>query len=212
MEFPKASETTHFIVNQEDGSEQERLSLTLTPPAATNSDWFTTYHTDTGSKRTTKMNRQMVLHSTTRKMSDSAPNLRQFLIDRLRDFDAGRWTPSAGEFRFISLFESECFGESKGGFSNPDHSLGIGVTAISGEDFSYSSDYYGWGMFERHELKPVVVIGNFLLSDDGVRRMTEGLQISPELACRMFGELPTIMKKFEEGALKKKTMNYPKTR
>jgi hypothetical protein len=140
-----------------------------------------------------------VCHSTLVKIVDSDRDLRPWLYNVLRDFGAGRWTPSAGEFRYNPLFGPESWGKSKE-VLNTDYSCGIGVVAIH-NDMGPDSDLFpcynplflSGAMFAHHKLKPLVFIGTFLLADDGIRRMTGGIRMSPALACRLLRELPAIM-------------------
>jgi hypothetical protein len=204
-------ETSGFIVNETEFLREEHLSLASTPPTdgSPREIKLTTYHTTDskfrslagGEAKRCNLQQKTVRYTTILKIIDFTPDLRRFLFNQLQDFAVGRRLSSDDAralFRYQPLFAPER--RSKGRSSNPDYSLGIGVVTTR-DDREGSSTH----------LKPVVFIGDFLLSDHGVRRMTDGIRISPELAVWMFMELPAFVSGLVEER-RSQTMNSLKTR
>jgi hypothetical protein len=207
------SETTYFIAADTHPGREERLSIALCMHPDGYCEAKLTVDDvekktkskfrpplDVEAQRST-LQQKTVRHSTLVKIADYAPDIWRFLSRVLQDFDTGRWTPRAGGFRYKPLGGPGSWGWksrplSKGGLVHEifyaDYYCGIGVVATPDYENRHDLD----------DLAPVIFIGNFQAGDCG-REMTDGIRISPKLACRMFrdGGLHTIMKKFEKRTL-----------
>jgi hypothetical protein len=187
--------------------------MSLTSLTRQHSFRLTAHHT---CEEKTRSDEQIVRRSTLKTMSDFAPNLRRFLVDQLQEFDAGRWMPRAGEFRYQPLYGpaaemryvsgNKIYKTLLKAFSR-DHAFGIAIAASREKPLYSRNPLYKYIQNLSRDSEPelVVFIGHFCpcKTINGSRVMmmcAGGIRISVTFACQMFEELPRLLNMFEEMA------------